>query len=46
MLMAQVHGAVAQLPGVRDVNVDLVFQPAWDPRSMASEDAKDMLGIY
>ena len=46
MLLASVHGALAKLPGVRDVDVDLTFAPTWDPRTMASEEAKDQLGIY
>lgn len=46
MLLASVHGALAKIPGVRDVDVDLTFQPSWDPRTMASEEAKDQLGIY
>lgn len=46
MLLASVHSALAKLPGIRDVDVDLTFQPAWDPRTMASEEAKDQLGIY
>ena len=46
MLLASVHGALAKVPGVRDVDVDLTFLPTWDPRTMASEEAKDQLGIY
>lgn len=46
MLLAQVHGALAKLKGVREVDVDLMFSPLWDPRSMASEEAKDRLGIF
>lgn len=46
MLIAAVHGAVAKLPGVRDVDVDVVFVPPWDPRAMASEECKDQLGIF
>lgn len=46
MLLASVHGALAKIAGVRDVDVDLTFQPTWDPRTMASEEAKDQLGIY
>ena len=44
-LRAAVHGAVAKLPGVEDVFVDLVFNPPWNPRTMASEDAQLTLGI-
>lgn len=46
MLLASVHSALAKLPGVKNVDVDLTFQPTWDPRTMASEEAKDQLGIY
>ena len=46
MLLASVHGALAKVPGVRDVDVDLSFSPTWDPRTMATEEAKDQLGIY
>ena len=46
MLLASVHGALAKIPGVRDVDVDLSFDPVWDPKTMASEEAKDQLGIF
>ena len=46
MLLAMVHSAVAKLPTVRDVNVDLTFAPPWDPKTMASDEAKDTLGIF
>lgn len=46
MLLAAVHGALAKVPGVRDVDVDLAFDPLWDPHKMASEEAKDQLGIF
>lgn len=46
MLLAAVHGAIAKVPGVRDVDVDLSFDPVWDPKTMASEEAKDQLGIF
>ena len=46
MLLAMAHGAVAKLPGVRNVDVDLTFDPVWDPRTMADDETKDALGIY
>jgi metal-sulfur cluster biosynthetic enzyme len=46
MLLASAHSAVARIPGVKDVDVDLVFTPSWDPRTMATEDAKEQLGLY
>lgn len=46
MLLAAVHSALAKIPGVKDVDVDLVFTPSWDPRTMATEEAKELLGLY
>ncbi len=47
MLQTAVHGAVTRTyPNVEDVKVDLVWSPPWDPYKMASEEAKDMLGIW
>jgi metal-sulfur cluster biosynthetic enzyme len=45
-IRAAVHGAVAQIEGVESVEVNLVFNPPWDPRTMASEDVQVQLGIY
>ena len=36
----------AQFEDVEDVDVHLVWTPPWDPRTMASEDAKLELGIW
>lgn len=46
MLMSQVHDAVATLAGVEEVKVELVWDPPWDPGTMASEEVKSMLGIF
>ena len=46
MLLASVHTALTKLPGIKDVDVDLTFTPGWDPRTMATEDAKEQLGLY
>ena len=32
--------------GVESVSVDITFTPLWDPKTMASEDAKFDLGIW
>lgn len=45
VIQAQAHSAVKKLAWVKDVNVKLVWSPRWDPRLMASEDAKMELGI-
>jgi metal-sulfur cluster biosynthetic enzyme len=44
MIAADVRRRVSQVPGVRNVRVDLVFDPIWNP-SMMSEAAKLMLNI-
>ena len=43
-VVAQVREAVADVPGVRDVQVDLVFEPEWTTERM-SEEAKLELGL-
>lgn len=46
MLLASTHSALARIPGVKDVDVDLTFTPSWDPRTMATEEAKEQLGLF
>jgi metal-sulfur cluster biosynthetic enzyme len=46
MFINAVHAALMSIPGVTEAKVDLTFTPPWDPRTMASEDAKMMMGIY
>jgi metal-sulfur cluster biosynthetic enzyme len=45
MIQGQVHQALTKLPWVKEPKVQLVWSPRWDPRTMASEDAKMELGI-
>ena len=35
-----------KFPAVKDVDINLVWSPRWDPRTMASEEAKAELGIW
>ena len=44
-LKAQVQQTLTRLPGVKTAQVEIVFTPPWDPRTMASEDAKIALGL-
>ena len=46
VIQTQAHAVCAPLPGVQDVYVNLVWSPPWDPRTMASEEARLELGIY
>ena len=46
LLMGQVQDAVMDIPGVKDVNVEITFSPPWDPRTMASDEIRMQLGIW
>lgn len=45
-IMSDIHNAVAKVDGVKDVKVEITFNPPWDPQTMASDDVKMMLGIF
>jgi len=45
-LMTQVREAVLQLEDVKDADVFLVWDPPWDPSTMAADHVKDALGIW
>lgn len=45
-LLSKVHADVGAIPGVRDVKVDLAWIPPWDPRTMASDEAKLQMGLF
>jgi metal-sulfur cluster biosynthetic enzyme len=36
----------SRFPQIEDVELNLVWEPRWDPRTMASEEAKAELGIW
>ena len=44
MIQENIHDAVAALPGVEQVEVDLTWDPPWTPEKM-SDDAKFILGF-
>ena len=44
MIQENIHGVVAALPGVEEVEIELTFDPPWTPDRM-SEDAKFILGF-
>ncbi len=43
-LKAQVHAATTRV--VIKAEVEVVFSPPWDPHKMASEEAKQLMGIF
>jgi metal-sulfur cluster biosynthetic enzyme len=44
VLKADVEGKLSKLPGVKEVDVEIVFEPPWGPARM-SEAAKLQLGF-
>jgi len=46
ILIAQAHRAVAELEGVKEVEIRLVWDPPWNPEEMCSDAAKDILGLW
>ncbi len=45
-LVNEVKKRLLEYPGVTDADVLVVFEPKWDPRTMASDEVKDRLGIW
>jgi metal-sulfur cluster biosynthetic enzyme len=46
IIRGEAYAKMRELPGVKDVDVNIVWSPPWDPRTMASEDVKMALGIW
>ncbi len=46
VIRGEAYARLKELPGVKDVDVQIVWSPPWDPRTMASEDVKMALGIW
>ena len=46
VIRGEAYAKLKELPGVKDVDVEIVWSPPWDPRTMASEDVKMTLGIW
>jgi metal-sulfur cluster biosynthetic enzyme len=45
-LISDAEIAVKEIEGVSNVDIDIVWEPPWNPNEMASEYAKDVLGIW
>jgi metal-sulfur cluster biosynthetic enzyme len=46
MILSTIHEVTALIPGVENVQVELVWEPPWNPAVMASDEVKDILGIW
>jgi len=45
-MVAMVKTAAQTIEGVEEASVQMIWSPPWDPKTMASDDAKDILGIW
>lgn len=45
-MIEELRQAALRVSGVSDCEVNLVWEPRWDPHTMASEDAKMMMGLF
>ena len=46
VIRGEVYAKLTEFPAVKDVDVQIVWNPPWDPRTMASEDVRMSLGIW
>lgn len=46
VIRGEAYAKLREIPGVKDVDVQIVWSPPWDPRTMASEDVRMQLGIW
>ena len=46
IIRGEAYAKLKELPGVNDVDVEIVWSPPWDPKTMASEDVRMALGIW
>ncbi|MEX2081359.1 MAG: metal-sulfur cluster assembly factor [Dehalococcoidia bacterium] len=46
VIRGEAYAKLKEIPGVKDVDVEIVWSPPWDPRTMASEDVRMTLGIW
>ncbi len=46
MLQGQIYHVLTEVEGVEDVEVNLVWEPPWDPKEMATDEVKINMGIW
>ena len=46
LIQSQIYYKLMDLDGIDDVEVNIVWDPPWDPKIMASDEVKLMLGIF
>ena len=45
-LVQEVENAVKSIPGVENAEIRIVWEPQWNPNTMATDEVKDKMGIW
>jgi metal-sulfur cluster biosynthetic enzyme len=45
-MIQQAKLAILTLPGVKEAEIEMVWEPPWDPKTMASDEVRDGLGLW
>jgi metal-sulfur cluster biosynthetic enzyme len=45
VIKEETHRILSQMPGINQIHLNIVWEPPWDPKTMASEEAKLDLGL-
>ena len=46
VISGMMQDALMDLPGIKEVEAVLTFEPPWEPKTMASEDVNMAMGIW
>jgi len=46
MIVGDIRARLLEHPEVKDAEINIVWEPKWDPNEMATEDVKESLGIW
>ena len=46
MIVQEVNEVLKLLPDIKETHVDIGWDPQWDPKTMASDEVKDIMGIW
>jgi len=45
-IMEQIKSRLLEHPSITDAQIEVVWDPKWDPKEMASDEIKDKLGLW
>lgn len=45
-IVKEIKGRLLEHPDVKEAEVGIVWEPKWDPQTMASDEVKEILGLW